>query len=98
MGQQAGAWLAMPGTIQGKPGYYEMWSDRREHSIIAMFEVSAEEGASWTMLQGPWTNAILKPAKGWSADPLNRYVDGAIVRTKSNYTNRASKRRFKGEG
>ena len=50
------------------------------------------------MLQGPWTAALLKPAKAWSADPVSRYVDGAIVRTKSNYTNRASKRLFRGEG
>jgi len=50
------------------------------------------------MLQGPWTNALLKPAKTWSADPLSRYVDGAIVRTKHNYSNPASKRLFKGEG
>ena len=30
---------------------------------------------------------LLKDAAGWSADPVTRYADGAILRTKSNYTN-----------
>ena len=50
------------------------------------------------MLQGPWQPGLLKPAKGWSCDPVTRYVDGAIVRTKGNYTNRQSKRLFRGAG
>lgn len=50
------------------------------------------------MLQGPWIPALLKPAKNWSCDPVTRYVDGAIVRTKANYTNRAAKRLFRGAG
>ena len=65
------------------------------------------------MLQGPWKPALLKPAAsggggvgsgrssagegGWSADPLTRYADGAIVRTKANYTNPQSKRLFRGD-
>ena len=50
------------------------------------------------MLQGPWTPALLKPSKAWSADPVTRYADGAIVRTRSNYTNASSKRLFRGPG
>ena len=34
------------------------------------------------MLQGPWKPGLLKPSKGWSADPISRYVDGATVRSK----------------
>ena len=48
--------------------------------------------------QGPWRPPLLKPAKGWSADPVTRYADGAIIRTRSNYTNVASKRLFRGAG
>ena len=50
------------------------------------------------MLQGPWQPHLLKPAKGWSADPLTRYADGAILRTRANYTNTQSKRLFRGAG
>ena len=50
------------------------------------------------MLQGPWQPGLLKPAAGWSADPVTRYANGAILRTKSNYTNPQSKRLFRGEG
>ena len=50
------------------------------------------------MLQGPWQPHLLKPSKGWSADPVTRYVDGAIVRTKGNYTNPHAKRLFRGAG
>ena len=41
---------------------------------------------------------LLKDAAGWSADPVTRYADGAILRTKSNYTNPQSKRLFRGAG
>lgn len=50
------------------------------------------------MLQGPWQPLLLKPAKGWACDPVTRYVDGATVRTKANYTNRSAKRLFRGAG
>ena len=50
------------------------------------------------VLQGPWQPGLLKPAAGWSADPVTRYANGAILRTKSNYTNPQSKRLFRGEG
>lgn len=51
------------------------------------------------MLQGPWMpGMLLKDAAGWSADPVTRYADGAILRTKSNYTNPQSRRLFRGEG
>ena len=50
------------------------------------------------MLQGPWGPALLKPASGWSSDPMTRYADGAVLRTKSNYTNSQSRRLFRGEG
>ena len=52
------------------------------------------------MLQGPWNPGagLLKPAEGWCADPVSRYADGAIVRTKHNYCNPQSKRLFRGEG
>ena len=50
------------------------------------------------MLQGPWQPALLKPAKGWAADPVTRYANGAIVRTRGNYTNVNSKRLFRGAG
>ena len=52
------------------------------------------------MLQGPWTpgGGLLKPATKWHADPVWRYADGAILRTKQNYTNPQSKRLFRGEG
>jgi hypothetical protein len=51
------------------------------------------------MLQGPWQpGMLLKQANGWSADPVTRYADGAILRTKSNYTNPQSRRLFRGAG
>ena len=52
------------------------------------------------LLLGPWTPGagLLKTAEGWRADPVSRYADGAIVRTKQNYTNPQSKRLFRGEG
>lgn len=50
------------------------------------------------MLQGPWQNLLLKPSASWAGDPVTRYVDGAIVRTKNNYTNVQSKRLFRGAG
>ena len=50
------------------------------------------------MLQGPWTPNLLKPSKSWSCDPVSRYVDGAIVRTRRNYLNPSAKRLFRGEG
>ena len=52
------------------------------------------------VLQGPWsaTGGLLRPAAGWTADPVTRYSDGPIARTKANYTNPQSKRLFRGEG
>ena len=50
------------------------------------------------MLQGPWQPPLLKPAKGWWADPVSRYTDGATVRSKAQYTNRQAKRLFRGAG
>jgi hypothetical protein len=52
------------------------------------------------MLQGPWTpsGGLLKPAAGWTCDPVTRYADGAISRTRANYVNPSSKRLFRGEG
>jgi len=50
------------------------------------------------MLQGPWVPALLKPSKAWCGDPVSRYSDGAILRTKSNYTSLQSKRLFRGGG
>ena len=41
------------------------------------------------MLQGPWQPSVglLRPAASWTSDPVSRYSDGPIARTKSNYTN-----------
>ena len=50
------------------------------------------------MLQGPWTPNLIKQAKGWWADPVSRYVDGATVRSKAQYTSMQSKRLFRGAG
>ena len=52
------------------------------------------------MLLGPWQAGagLLKGAETWRADPASRYADGAILRTKQNYTNPQSKRLFRGEG
>ena len=65
-------------------------------------EASLLERNFWydLMLLGPWQAGagLLKPAEGWCADPASRYADGAIVRTKQNYTNPQSKRLFRGEG
>ena len=63
-------------------------------------EASLLERQFWfdLMLQGPWAAPLLKPAKGWWADPASRYADSAIVRTKSNYTDHTSKRLYRGAG
>lgn len=52
------------------------------------------------MLLGPWAPGagLLKPSEKWTSDPVSRYSDGAILRTKQNYTNPQSKRLFRGEG
>ncbi|KOO23667.1 mical-like protein [Chrysochromulina tobinii] len=50
------------------------------------------------MLQGPWHPPLLRPAAGWSADPVSRYAATAIVRHKSTYTDVASKRLYRGAG
>jgi hypothetical protein len=50
------------------------------------------------MLQGPWHPTLLRPAAGWSADPVSRYAATAIVRHKSTYTDVASKRLYRGAG
>jgi hypothetical protein len=50
------------------------------------------------MLRGPWQSRLLKPAKGWWADPVSRYSDRAIVDTKSIYTDKTSKRLYRGAG
>ena len=72
--------------------------------------VLATEGLQAAMLErnfwydltllGPWRQGagLLKPQEGWTADPVSRYADGAILRTKTNYTNPQSKRLFRGEG
>jgi hypothetical protein len=44
--------LALPGTVQGSSGYYEMWDGGHVTSFIAKFEVTAGE---WTLMEGPWT-------------------------------------------
>jgi len=60
------------------------------------------ERAFWydLMLMGPWQPRLIKPSNQgtWSSDPVSRYHDGAICRTKANYTNPQSKRLFKGDG
>jgi F-actin monooxygenase len=50
------------------------------------------------MLQSSWSAALLKPARGWSADPVSRYKNGALLDTMRRYTSLASKRLFKGAG
>ena len=52
------------------------------------------------MLLGPWAPGagLLKPSEKWTSDPVSRYSDCAILRTKQNYTNPQSKRLFRGEG
>ena len=47
------------------------------------------------MIQGPWNPGLLKPAAGWSADPVSRYSDTAIVSMRNAYTNPNNKRLFK---
>ena len=65
-------------------------------------EAALLERSFWydLMLLGPWKagGGLLKQAEGWRADPVSRYADGAILRTKQNYTNPQSKRLFRGEG
>ena len=65
-------------------------------------EAALLERSFWydLMLLGPWQAGagLLKGADGWRADPVSRYADGAILRTKSNYTNPQSRRLFRGEG
>jgi hypothetical protein len=50
---QTGSCLAMPGTVQGKSGYYEMWANDLDTTLVAKFDVS-EEG-KWALAEGPWT-------------------------------------------
>jgi hypothetical protein len=50
---QTGSCLAMPGTVQGKSGYYEMWANDLDTTLVAKFDVS-EEG-KWALSEGPWT-------------------------------------------
>jgi hypothetical protein len=47
------ACLALPGTIQGKSGVYEMYSEPEGASVIARFDIG--EGGEWVLVEGPWT-------------------------------------------
>ena len=49
-----------------------------------------------SLVQGPWQPQLLKPANDWTADPVTRYADEAIVRMQALYTNPTSKRLFRG--
>jgi len=88
-------------------------SNRGFHSALDAVwctHVLHEEGLEAAMLErnfwydllllGPWNPGagLLKNAEGWRADPMSRYADGAVVRTKQNYTNPQSKRLFRGDG
>jgi hypothetical protein len=55
LGKQLGSCLAMPGTVQGRTGYYEMWADEQKTAMVAKFEVDVF--GSWNLVAGPWLNS-----------------------------------------
>jgi hypothetical protein len=53
LARQQGRCLALPGTVQGRSGYYEMWYEQLQVAKITRFEV--DESGAWIADGGPWT-------------------------------------------
>jgi hypothetical protein len=52
--------LALPGTVQGRSGFYEGWSKDVGCLLVSQFEV-ADGGRAWNRVAGPWN------IREWSA-------------------------------
>ena len=74
------------------------WAVRELHAAGLDAALLERSFAYDVMLQSAWQPELLKPAKGWHADPVSRYKNGALLDTMRLYTSLTSKRLFKGEG
>jgi S1-C subfamily serine protease/Ca2+-binding EF-hand superfamily protein len=91
--QQTGSALALPGTTQGKSGYYEMWVAQRNEMMVAKFNVAA--GDAWTVVGGPWSHTKWcsgQRATSYAADKAEKSEEySAVVKIQARVRSRVQR-------
>ena len=72
---------------------------QREGATAAQLQAALleREFAFDCMTHSVWNATLLKPAAGWSADPVTRYCNSALLDVCRMYTDPRTKRNFKGQ-
>ena len=62
--------LALPGTVNGRAGLYEVWDQKLERVMVYQFDVFApapaaeeeeeqqQQAGEWALVGGPWTRRV----------------------------------------